>query len=145
MKLISILYTHNKYKTLEYAGNKYLSCAYKSELQCCITLAHHTPTSVIRPVLVNFFVKMSFYHNNLATELILACVLWLHDYPAKTEYGSPLQIWWKDMYEPNLPSFIPIQWLLGNCAYMDSKYDSKFVLLKILELCSNYFCHQCTM
>ena len=130
---ISINSTFRKYSTLQYKGDRYLSYAYRSGSQknACITLVQHCfdGTPSVRPVEVNFFVDTSFCHQETISEHILVCVSWLREHPAKTEYGTPLEIWWKDLYQPNMLSFIPIQCLIGNCAYMDIKHEEQTVLL----------------
>lgn len=134
---ISINSTFQKYTTLEYRGNRYLSCAYSCSgsqyhHNNYITLAQHcfnVTLPAVRPVVVNFFVYMSFYHQEKICEHMLVCVSWLHEHPAQKEYGSPLEIWWKDMFQPDMLSFIPVQCLIGNCAYMDIKHEEQTVLL----------------
>ena len=130
---ITINLAFRKYSIIRYAGNRYLSNAYKSSSQnTCITLAHHcfnTSIPSIRPVLVHFFAYMSFSHKENVYQHFLVCVSWLHEHPEKKAYGSPLELWWKDLYEPNMFSFIPIQCLIDNCAHMDTSYEDQTLLL----------------
>ena len=130
---ININATFRKYTTLEYSGNRYFSCAYKSGSQDnCITLAQHcfnTAQSTVRPVLIHYFVYMSFCHQETTSHHIFVYVSWLHEHTEKGVYGRPLELWWKDLYENDMLSFIPLQCLIGNCAYKDTKFEEQTLLL----------------
>ena len=68
------------------------------------------------------------YHDQVY-EHILLCVSWLKNYTAFDAFGKPLEIWWKDLFQSNMFRFIPIPYILGECAYRDIKYEEQSVLL----------------
>lgn len=130
---ITINSTFRKHRILNYRGDKYMSSAYKQST--CIALAQHcfdTPSTTIRPVEVHFFASMSFYHTGQHHELLLVRVSWLKEHHAKEAYGKPLEVWWKDLFEYDMLSFIPIQCVVGHCAHLDIMHEGQGVLM----LCS---------
>ncbi len=56
-------------------------------------------------------------------------ISWLKEHSAKKCFGSPLEMWWKDLYETSMLSFLPVQCLLGHCAFMDITYEEQTMLL----------------
>ena len=73
----------------------------------------------MRPVIVHYFVKHSFYHNDRICE----------QHTAFDTFGKPLELWWKDLFESNNFCFIPIQFLICECACTEIKYEEQTVLL----------------
>jgi len=105
----------------------YIFLVHKSLALNHVSPLHNTVSThnILPYVLFSFtFVYMSFYHNDTIHEDVL-CVSWLCEHPERKSYGSPLELWWKDLYETEMLSFIPIQCLLGNCSFMDTKYEEQ--------------------
>jgi hypothetical protein len=56
-------------------------------------------------------------------------VSWLKKHTAFGTFGKPLELYWKDLFEHNNFWFIPIQFLVCDCACIDIKYEEQTVLL----------------
>ena len=125
--------TYNKYSKLEYSGT-----TYRSQLclpgESSIVIVHqycqsNSSLPKAAPVFVHFFLKHCVTYHDQVYEHILLCVSWLKSHTACHAFGKPLEIWWKDLFQSNMFRFIPIQYILGDCAYRDIKYEEQSVLL----------------
>lgn len=129
----SINSTYYKYSQVEYNGITYKSeCKRPDQLSILLVQKYHpSNTSNPRPaaVRVHYFLKHAFTYQEQQYEHILLCVSWLRQHSAADTFGKPLQIWWKDLFESNLFTFIPIQYILSECAFMDIHYEEQTVLL----------------
>lgn len=81
-----------------------------------------------RPVLIRHFVLHAFHHNNDVYQHLFAAVSWLKYHHAKNHFGSPLEVWWKDMYE-HFDVYIPIQLLTCHSVHCDIKFVEQTVFL----------------
>lgn len=125
--------TYHKYSKLEYCGTTYRSqFCLPGESSIVIVYQYFQSSSSLpkaSPVFVHFFLKHCITYYDRVFEHILLCVSWLKNHTACHAFGKPLQIWWKDLFQPNMFRFIPIQYILGDCAYTDIKYEEQSALL----------------
>lgn len=130
---ITIHSMYHKYSKLEYCGTTYRSQLCLPGESSIVLVHHYCPSNSsmpkASPVFVHFFLKHCVTYNDQVYEHILLYVSWLKNHTACHTFGKPLQIWWKDLFQPNMFRFIPIQYILGNCAYTDIKYEEQSVLL----------------
>ena len=119
-----------RYSRLEYHKNSYVSGKYYLQNKLCVALVKLPEQSMImsRAVHLLYFVQVSANINNDIQHYILSRVLWLKEHNNKYAHGKPLELWWKDL-ETGLPSFIPLEWLAGQCVYTETKYEEQTVLL----------------
>ena len=77
-----------------------------------------------RPVYVEYFAVHTFHMENEVFTNNLARVKWLKCHPNRYEWGKPLQIWYKDDFEPDdsYGCFIPVNHLSKHCVYQIVKY-----------------------
>ena len=48
----------------------------------------------------------------------------------KKHMEKPLEVLWKDLFEYDMLSFIPIQCVIGHCAHLDIMHEGQGVLIK---------------
>ena len=126
--------TYRKYSRIEYYDQTYKSAMCQPDkppvviVQQC-SRSNPCFTKMPSAVLIHFFVKHAVMYDNQQYEHILLCVSWLKQHVACSAFGKPLQIWWKDLFLADMITFIPVQYILGTCAYMDIKYEEQTVLL----------------
>lgn len=88
------------------------------------------PVSLMaRPVKLNYFVLHSLEYDDKVHPHAFAMVSWLKEHPARDIYGSPLEIWWKDLVDYDLNIFLPIQLLICHSIFCDIKYEHQTVYL----------------
>ena len=117
-----------KFPKVEYHGTKFESKMSQPGKPNIIYVQQYSPHHALemRPVIVHYFVKHSFYYNARICEHILMSVSWLKKHTAFDAFLKPLELWWKDLFEPKNFCFIPIRFLICECT---CKYEEQTVLL----------------
>lgn len=120
----------SKYSKIEYYGTKYESRMSQPGKTNIVFVQQYSPAHPrrIRPVVVHYFVKHTFYYDNELYEHLLMRVSWLKEHHAINAHGKPTQIWWGDLFEPNF-NYIPVQLIVCTCASIEIKYEEQTVLL----------------
>lgn len=130
---LTIHSAYRKYSKLEYCGVTYKSERCHPGRPSIVFVQQYCPSQPLptKPsaVIVHFFVRHSITIHSEQYDHVLLCVSWLKQHVACDALGKPLQIWWKDLFQSNMFSFIPVQYILGECACMDIKYEEQSVLL----------------
>jgi hypothetical protein len=121
-----------KYSNVHYRGVSYKAMVNTTDHILSIALAQYpeSPVATVRPVLLRYFMQHSF-HSQCDKVYVhaLVAVSWLKEHHAKQSYGKPLELWWRDLYESNSVTFLPMQYLAGHCAYTDVKFEAQTVVL----------------
>ena len=62
------------------------------------------------PGVVKFFFKQRIRIGSSFHNMVMACVRWLQPHPQHSYYGTPLEVWSHNLFEPDGPaSFMPVQ------------------------------------
>ena len=70
--------------------------------------------SDLRPGVVDFYMKQNVKVDGGYVSCILASVHWFQAHPARNSLGAPVEVWCKDLFEPEGDaSFIPVQRIYG--------------------------------
>ena len=69
---------------------------------------------------------------------MFASVSWLKEHHAKYEYGKPVEIWWKDIYERTLNCYLPLQLLVCQSVYCEVKFEMQtvYAVVPVHNICS---------
>lgn len=120
---IDISIVFKKYDSVIYNGVK-LSFKKNS-----IIYATDMSSLTARPLLLNYFMVHSLKYRDTYFQHVFASVSWLKVHHKKDHYGKPLEIWWKDLFDSSLDSFVPIQLLICHSANCDIVFEGQTVLL----------------
>ena len=81
-----------------------------------------------RAVLLENFVTHAFHHNDDVNEHVFVHVSWLKQHPAKlTCYGKLVELRWKDLFDNELDSLVPLQLLVCQSIYCEVMYECQTV------------------
>ena len=68
----------------------------------------------LRPGVIDYFMKQNVQVNGHYVTSVLASVRWFQAHPSRYSLGAPVEVWCKDLFEPEGEStFIPIQRISG--------------------------------
>ena len=67
----------------------------------------------LRPARINYFASFYIKVNNENQANVIVSVSWFQQHPLKNSYGKPLTVWENDIFETNICSLIPIQFING--------------------------------
>ena len=68
----------------------------------------------MRPGVIDYFMKQNVQVNGHYVTSVLASVRWFQAHPSRYSLGAPVEVWCKDLFEPEGEStFIPIQRISG--------------------------------
>lgn len=87
-----------------------------------------TASFTIRPVVVCYYIKHSLVINNITTWHMFAVVSWLVPHPKNVEFGKPVTVWCKDLYDNSISSIVPVQFLSNLCVYAEDVVDNECVV-----------------
>jgi hypothetical protein len=134
-KAYSLLYPHanlgqidinsmiRKYSSIICQGMKFSSKSSRSIVYA--TTLDYFSTQKHRPVLIQYFA----YHAFRGKQHLFAIVTWLKEHLDKDHFVKPLEVWWKDLDDPNLNAFVPVQLLICHSVYCEIKYEEQAVYL----------------
>ena len=138
---ININLTYKKYKYVKINSIKILSSTPKHKSIALVSWNSHIlgeltsvqDTNPIdtyqRPILINCFIKASFFIDGDIKTQNLASVQWLQTHPSRFIIGKPAQIWCKNLFERGgMHSFVPLGYLICRCAYASMRIDGENVL-----------------
>jgi len=76
------------------------------------------PTSILRPVNVHYFMKVSFSVCTSSSSFFVAHVSWFSPHPDRHALGKPVELWCPSLFESfGLQSFVPIKNISCRCAH----------------------------
>ena len=82
-----------------------------------------------RPILINGFLKATFFIDGQIQSQYLVSAKWFQSHPSRFIVGKPAQIWCKNLFERGgIHSFIPLGFLICRCVYTTIKVDRESVL-----------------
>ena len=82
-----------------------------------------------RPILIQSFVKATFFIDGQIQSQHLVSAKWFQSHPSRFVVGKPAQVWCKDLFErEGIHSFVPLRFLICRCAYTNIKIDRENVL-----------------
>lgn len=91
------------------------------------------PTStILRPVSIHFYMKVSFCRENTLDHVLLANVSWFYPHPDRDALGKPVELWCLRQFEPfGLHSFVPVHNIVCHCAHGLKKFNDEELLLVV--------------
>ena len=97
-------------------------------MQLCIPLTPLIQHHDLFYILSKFFIH-SCEQNGRVILHLFAMVSWLKEHHAKNKYVKPFELWWKDIYDTNVKSIIPIQLLICHSVHCDVKFEEETLFL----------------
>ena len=84
-----------------------------------------------RPALLHYFAAHAIYlcGGTSSRQHVLASVSWLRNNHAKDCFCKPLELWWKDLFEHELDSVIPLQYIVCHSVYREVEHKEQTVFL----------------
>jgi hypothetical protein len=130
-KDIDLNTTVRKYSSVVYRGRSFRSNSiiFASDLPQQALSGNASADTKLRPVILRYLVLHAFHYNGSTRQHVFAAVSWLKEHHAKENFGKPLQVWWKELYDSNLGMFIPVQLLFSHVVHCDIKYEEQTVCL----------------
>ena len=138
---IKVNMTYKKYKYLTIKGIKINSSTKKSISVVMATWKRDVfgeissdsavnPIDIYqRPILIDSFLKVTFFIDEQIQSLYLVSAKWFQSHPSRFIVGKPAQIWCKNLFErQGVHSFIPLGFLICRCVYTTIKVDRETVL-----------------
>ena len=139
--------TYYKYKQANKKGTTILSTTTKST---SIVMAlwdqdifGHAPTFLprlfvnpvdanLRPVRINYFLKLSYCTSEVVHTHHFVCVSWFQPHPSRFSIGKPAQIWCKNAFEPEgLHSFLSLDRLSSRCIHTVLEVAGEYCLVVV--------------
>ena len=97
----------------------------------CTRLVNPEDTT-LRPVRIEYFVKMSYTVNDIADNMCLVVVSWFQPHPCRFEIGKPAQVWCHQLFEVHgVHSFLPVDDLRCRCVHSVIKLHDENVLVVV--------------